>query len=387
MKTALQTQVINEGSPYTFRDGGFIPALELAYETYGILSASGDNAILVFHALSGTPHMAGINEEGPTGPAAALWTEECHQGWWESFVGPGKALDTDRYFVICANYVGGCYGSTGPASINPRTGKPYGSSFPHISAADIVDSQVLLLDHLGIQKLRAVVGASIGGLLSLSFATLYPERTEIVVSLASALEISVLQKLVIFEQALAIENDAHFLGGDYYDGPHPESGLRLARMISHKTFISLKTLARRARKDIGSFDDALKWYNTVSPLESYMLYQGQKFVKRFDANTYLRILEIWHTFHPLRDREVESMDELFAPCRKQQWLVFSIDSDVCFYPDQQAQLATALRKADVPHMHITVHSEKGHDSFLLEPGLFTPHLQFALDGGIEEHHQ
>jgi len=381
----LHYHALNGGDAWTLRNGATLPAARLAYETQGELNAAKDNAILVFHALSGTPHLTGDNSKGPDGPENVFWNEECHKGWWDAFVGPGKAIDTDQFFVICANYIGGCYGSTGPASISPETNEPYGASFPHVSAADIVDSQVDLLDALGVEKLHAVVGPSIGGLLSLSFATLYPERVQIVIALGSALEISALQRIVIFEQVLAIENDPHFKGGDYYGGEAPERGLALARMISHKTFISLSTLERRARREVSKFPDHLAWHKMESPLESYMLHQGLKFVDRFDANTYLRVLEVWQKFDAFRDAGVTTSRELFAPCAHQQWLIFSIDSDVCFYPDQQGDLASGLREAGTQHMHITVHSEKGHDSFLLEPALFTPHLQFALHGGVSDH--
>lgn len=375
---------LNQGGAYVLRDGSKLPEATIAYETHGDLNAAADNAILVFHALSGTPHLTGVNVEGPKN---GFWKEEIHGGWWDSFTGPGRALDTTRYFVICVNYLGGCYGSTGPASINPETGKPYGSSFPRVTAADIVDTQMQLLDALGIQKLHAVVGPSIGGLMALSLATRYPDRVDKVISIGSALEISSLQKIIIFEQIMAIENDMNFRGGDYYEGEPPKRGLALARIISHKTFISLATMERRARREVARFDRQLSWYKVSSPMESYMMHQGLKFVERFDANTYLRILEVWQKFEPFQDARVVSAQDLFAKCKHQQWLIFSVDSDVCFYPDQQVELAAALREADVPHMHITVHSGKGHDSFLLEPALYTPHVQFALDGGVGEHHR
>lgn len=381
----METFTLNEGAPYTLRSGVSIPRVELVYETFGTLNAEKDNAILIFHALSGSPHLTGRNRKGPPGSAARFWTEECHVGWWDAFVGPGKAIDTSRFFVICVNYLGGCYGSTGPCSLHPETGKPYGSAFPHLGAADIIDTQVKLLDHLGIRTLHAVAGASIGGLLCLSLATLYPDRVRIVIPIASCLEISTLQKLVIFEQALAIENDQNFQGGDYYEGDPPSRGLTLARMISHKMFVSLDALEVRARREIGRFDEQLKWYQVPSPLESYMLNQGLRFVKRFDANSYLRILEVWHRFDAFKDLGVTTSRDLFANCKDQQWLIFSVDSDVCFYPEEQQQLAAALREADVAFMHITVHSEKGHDSFLLEPGLYRPHLQDALNGGVARH--
>ncbi len=376
---------LHDGEPFELASGQSIAGAKIAYETYGQLNAAKDNAILVFHALSGTPHLTGVNKSGP-GEDCPWWNGECHAGWWDAFVGPGRAIDTDENFVICANYLGGCYGSTGPSSLSPETGKPYGGDFPNIGAADIVRSQAQILDALGIGRLKAVVGSSIGGLLCLSFATLFPERVGIVVSLASSLETSLLQKIVIFEQVLAIENDENFRGGHYYDGDPPNRGLALARMISHKTFVSLKTMERRARREIAKFDEALTWYRVESPLESYLLHHGLKFVNRFDANTYLRILEVWQKFDPFRDSGATTARELFAQCKGQQWLIFSIDSDVCFYPDQQLDLARSLREADVPYMHITVHSEKGHDSFLLEPGLYSPHLQFALSGGIRDHH-
>ena len=379
----IETQFFHHRQRFELASGEMLPEFQLAYETYGELNEAKDNAILVFHALSGTQHVAGLNEPGPGGD---WWKDECHQGWWDDFVGPGKALDTEQYFVICANYLGGCYGSTGPGSVSPETGEPYGSKFPHVGSADVVRSQVLLLDELGIDQLHAVVGSSIGGLMCVSLATLFPERVKIVVSIASALEISLLQKIVCFEQVLAIENDKNFNGGDYYGHEPPHRGLSLARIISHKTFISLRTLERRARREIGNFDQTLDWYTVDNPVESYLLHHGLKFVDRFDANTYLRILELWQKFDPYRDANVWEPEQLFADCKNQHWLLFSIDSDVCFYPDQQLKLAQALRKADVPSMHITVHSEKGHDSFLLEPGLYSPHLRFALEGGIQEHH-
>lgn len=379
---SIQMQFLKLSDPFNLSSGQQLRGGQLGYETYGELNAEKNNAILVFHALSGTPHLTGENEDGPKNQ---YWNEECHDGWWDAFVGSGKAIDTDRYFVICCNYIGGCYGSTGPASTDPETGEPYGGSFPHVRAVDIVDTQVELLDALGIDRLHAVIGPSIGGLLCLTLATRHPDRVNIVISIGSALEISPLQRIVIFEQVLAVENDPNFNGGNYYDGDPPKSGLSLARMISHKTFISLKTLERRARREVAKFDDQLSWYTMDSPLESYMLHQGLKFVDRFDANTYLRILEVWQKFDAFADAGVTESRELFARCKRQQWLIFSIDSDVCFYPDQQTQLAKGLREADVPYMHITVHSEKGHDSFLLEPGLYTPHLQFALGGGVETH--
>ncbi len=378
-----ETQFFHAGSskePFVFASGAALPGITVAYETYGKLNASRSNAILLFHAFSGSQHAVGVNTAVPE--TGSRWTKDLHHGWWDLFIGPDKALDTNQYFIICANYLGGCYGSSGPASVNPATGKPYGGSFPSVSTSDVVKSQLALLDHLRIKKLRAVIGASVGGLLAINLATLHPERVKLVVPIASGCETTVLTRLTLFEQVLAIENDPHFHGGEYYDGPAPEYGLALARMISHKTFVHLDAIERRARKDLKQGGDTLAWYRVQHNVESYMLHQGKKFVKRFDANTYLRIADMWLRFDPLKDAGVTTYEELFArsAAAGQHYLVFSIDSDFCFYPEEQAKLVGHLEKAGVSNMHITVHSDKGHDSFLLEPELYTPHLTFTLDG-------
>lgn len=370
--------------PFKFASGAKFDDLTLAYETHGRLNPSKSNAILLFHALSGSQHVAGHCRQVPG--TDERWTEDCRQGWWEPFIGPGKALDTGRYFIICANYLGGCYGSSGPASVDPRTGEPFGASFPPVLTSDVVRSQAILLDQLGIDKLHAVMGASIGGLMTLNFATMFPGRVNLVVPIASGLRTTVLTRLHVFEQVMAIENDPHFRGGDYYDGARPEYGLALARMISHKTFVHLDAIERRARGDVIQRGDQLAWFKLGHNVESYMLHQGKKFVKRFDANTYLRICNMWLRFDPLRDARVKSQEKLFAISKKHNhhYLIFSIDSDFCFYPEEQAEYVRALESAGVSVMHITVHSEKGHDSFLLEPELFTPHLAYTLRRGTTE---
>jgi homoserine O-acetyltransferase len=265
--------------------------VRIAYETWGAPNADRSNAILLFHALSGSHHAAGYNPA--IDGTGELWQEELHQGWWQDMIGPGKALDTDRYFIICANYLGGCYGSTGPASVNLETGKPWGSAFPAVSAADQVTVMARLLDHLGIGTLHAVVGPSVGGLVALTFATLLPTRVRNVITIGSGYKTTVLNRLILFEQILAIENDPYFNGGDFYDGNAPLYGLALARMISHKTFVHLDSIERRARRDVIQADDVLAWYRVRDQFQSYMLHQGKKFVKRFDANTYLRIIDLW----------------------------------------------------------------------------------------------
>jgi homoserine O-acetyltransferase/O-succinyltransferase len=362
--------------PLTLRSGEVLPEARLAYETYGALNGDRDNAVLVFHALSGSQHAAGWNASVPG--VEDLWTAECKTGWWDGFIGPGKAIDTDRYFVVCANYLGGCYGSTGPSSIDPRRGAPYGGRFPAVSLGDIVESQVRLLAHLGIDQLHAATGGSLGGMLALQLATAHPAFVRKVIPIACGLGVTTLQRLHNFEQIFAIDQDHFFHQGDYYGRQPPTKGLTLARIISQKTFISLETIARRSKNEIIQHEDDLKSYQLTDVVESYMLHQGRKFVQRFDANTYLRILEAWQAYDLLRDRGAEDFPELFSRCRKQEYLVFSIDSDVCFYPEEQERLVDEIRACRIPCEWAPVHSEKGHDSFLIEPELYTETLSGFL---------
>ncbi len=378
----IETQFYEFGSaesPVKLRGGDSLSQVKIAYETWGELNADKSNAILLNHALSGSHHVLGYNPAIPG--VGKLWTEELQQGWWEEFVGPGKAIDTDKFFVICPNYLGGCYGSTGPSSVNPDTGKVYGSSFPHLYVADQADVQNELIKHLGITQLSAVVGASVGGLIAVTYATRYPEMVRNVVALASGFKTTVLNRLILFEQILAIENDSNFNGGDYYDGDYPDYGLALARMISHKTFVHLDSFEKRATTTVNQDHESLRWYKVKDPFQSYMLYQGKKFVKRFDANTYLRIIDMWSRYDAVKESDAVDERDLFkgAKANGQKYLVFSIDSDFCFYPEEQAVLVDALEQAEVENMHITVHSDKGHDSFLLEPALYAPHISFLLN--------
>ncbi len=363
----------------TLREGGLIPSAHLAYATWGSLNDENSNAILIFHALSGTHIVSGQQVDPPPG-CAERWTEELHEGWWQEMVGPGKAIDTDRFFVICANYLGGCYGSSGPASINPETGQAFGSTFPHLNAADLVEAQIPLLDHFGIRQLYAVIGPSVGGLLAITLATRYPARVARVVPIATGFKTTVLNRLILFEQILSIENDKHFKGGDYYESEPPRIGLALARMISHKTFVHLDTFERRAREKLVEEEEMLSWFQVRDTFQSYMLHQGKKFTERFDANTYLRIIDMWSRYNAVIQGDADSPADLFKRSKEagQKFLVFSIDSDFCFYPEEQAELVRHLESAEVDTMHITVHSVKGHDSFLLEPELYTPHIRELL---------
>lgn len=375
----VSTQFIHHRQVFVLADGAVLPEVTIAYEQWGELNKEKNNAILLYHALSGSHHAAGHNPHIPG--VDALWQPEMHDGWWEEMIGPGKALDTDKFCIICANYLGGCYGTTGPSSIHPDTGNAWGSDFPHISAEDQVRASALLLDRLGIDALHAVIGPSVGGLLALTFATTFPHRVKRVASIAAGFKTTVLNRLILFEQILAIENDPNFQGGNYYSGQAPTYGLALARMISHKTFVHLDAIERRARQDIVQDNDTLSWYRVRDQFQSYMLHQGKKFVRRFDANTYLRIIDMWSRYDAVHEGHASSPSDLLQRVADagQRWLVFSIDSDFCFYPEEQADLTLHLERATVNTTQITVHSDKGHDSFLLEPHLYTPHISWLMN--------
>jgi homoserine O-acetyltransferase len=325
----VRTQFFTYGddaeSRLLLHDGQNFGPITLAYETFGTLNEQKDNAILIFHALSGSQHIAGFNPEVPG--VGERWNSECQPGWWNDFAGPGKAINTNRFFIVCANYLGGCYGSTGPSSINPETGKEYGGDFPQISLGDIVDSQLPLFDELGISTFHAAIGSSLGGMMVMNFAARYPERVQRVIPVATGLESTTLTRVHNLEQILSIENDPNYNNGHYYDGPAPLRGLALARMISHKTFVSLQAMEARMADKCEQEQDEFSWYKIRTPLESYILHQGRKFLRRFDANTYLYLVAGWTGFNLARDMNCTDYNEVFANCSHHEYLVFSIDSD------------------------------------------------------------
>ena len=232
-------------------------------------------------------------------------------------------------FVISINYIGSCYGSTGPASFG-YDGKRYGSRFPKITLSDIVDSQISLLKRLNISKLHAVIGASIGGMMCLSLSTRYPHLVKNVIPIAAGINTTPLQRILNLEQAFAIETDPNFNKGDYYDSVYPNKGLALARMIGHKTFVSLNELENRAKSGIIKSADAFTWYKPSNEIESYMLHQGEKFTERFDANSYLRLLDAWQRFDLVGESKSKTKFEVFNSSKGQNFLIFSIDSRIYF---------------------------------------------------------
>lgn len=364
-----KTEFFELPAPFQMRSGDLLPRVRLAYELYGEINPARDNLILLFHALTGSQHAAGFTESVD---GVERWSEENQTGWWEGFVGPGLAVDTDRFAVLCVNYLGGCYGSTGPPSIAEETGQRYGPDFPPLALADIVDSQLFLLDHLGVEKVKAAAGASVGALLSLSLAARHPGRVDTVISLAGGLGATTLHRMLNFEQKLAIFNDPNFRGGDYYEAEFPVAGLALARIISHKSFVSIEAIQTRARQEV------IDHPYVSHPVESYFWHQGGKLVVRFDPNSYIRIIDSWSNYDLLTDTGAASYEEALSACRNQNWHVFTIDTDLCFYPDEQGQLVLQLTEAGVPVEWHRVHSAKGHDAFLTEPQLFETAIKAAL---------
>jgi homoserine O-acetyltransferase len=332
--------------------GESLEDVTIAYESYGTLNEDRSNAILVCHALTGDAHAAGWYE-GDKNP-----------GWWDVIIGPGKALDTDRYFVICSNVLGGCKGSTGPASINPKTGKPYGPDFPIVSIEDIVKAQKKLVEHLGIRKLFAAIGGSMGGMQVLQWSVSYPDLVSKAVTLATTPQSSPQQ--IAFNEVgrIAITSDPKWNNGNYYSSKTPAEGLALARMIGHITYLSDESMHHKFGRK--TYDKKEK--DTVSDadfhVESYLHYKGQSFTQRFDANSYLRVTKAVDRFDLAKNG---SLTEGFKGV-KSKFLVISITTDWLYPPYQSKRLVKALTSNNVDVSYREIESSYGHDAFLLEGG-------------------
>lgn len=340
--------------PVRLELGGQLPGVTVCYETYGTLNAARDNAILVCHAISGDSHVA-------------QHTADDDAGWWDIVVGPGKPIDTDRYFVICPNLLGGCRGTTGPGSINPATGKPYGPDFPTVTVGDMVAMHCRLLAHLGIAKLLAVTGGSMGGHQALTLATRHPERVAGVIALATSPRLT--SQALAFDVVArnAIMRDPHYHHGQYYDrAEKPEVGLALARMIGHITYLSREAMSQKFEADrLQPRDVAIEFEKKFS-VGSYLGYQGQKFVERFDANSYVALTMAMDLFD-LGPTPAE-LRAAFAKSRS-RWLVVSFTSDWLFPPFQSRDIVDALLANNLPVSYSNIESACGHDAFLLPDDL------------------
>jgi len=353
----VSPQTMRFDAPLKFRSGAVLDAYDLMYETYGTLNAARSNAVLVCHALNASHHVAGYYAD-PDGKGAK------NVGWWDNMVGPGKPLDTGKFFVIGVNNLGGCFGSTGPASLNPRTGKPYGSSFPVVTVEDWVAAQARLADRLGIASFAAVMGGSLGAMQAMQWAISYPERIRNAIVVAAAPKLSA-QNIAFNEVARqAITTDPDFHGGDFYEhGVVPRRGLRLARMIGHITYLSddamMEKFGRSLRSGTVNFH-----FDVDFEIESYLRHQGDKFAEYFDANTYLLITRALDYFDPAQDYD-DDLARAFAHARA-RFLVISFTSDWRFSASRSREIVKALLDDRRDASYAEIDAPHGHDAFLLE---------------------
>jgi len=333
--------------------GARLGPITLAYEMVGRLNENRDNAILVTHALTGDSHLAGYYHRDDPRP-----------GWWDTMIGPGKGIDTDRYCAICVNVLGGCMGSTGPSSLNPQTGRPYGLSFPLVTIGDMVKAQKALLDHLGIERLLAVVGGSVGGMQALEWSVRYPGLVRACIPLATTSHHSALA--IAFNEIgrQAVMSDPNFNKGDYYDGKRPDLGLALARMIGHVTYLSDESLRQKFGRRLQDRQNFSFNFDADFQVESYLRYQGSKFVQRFDANSYLYITKA-ADYYDLRQQHGHGSEvEGFASARA-KFLVVSFTSDWLYPTYQSRNMVKALKKNGLDVSFVEIEADCGHDAFLL----------------------
>ncbi len=354
----VQRQLAHFDMSLPLRCGKSLDGFTIAYETYGTLDADRANAILICHALTGDAHVAGYHTDNP------------HEkpGWWDEAVGPGKMFDTDRFYIVCSNVIGGCQGSTGPASSAPD-GRPYGLRFPAVTVADMVAAQTHLLDHLGVETLFAVAGGSLGGMQALQWAVDHPDRVAHCLFLASTPRSSA-QNIAFNEIGRqAIYADLRWNGGDYYGREAPESGLAVARMIGHITYMSEHSLENKFNRRLQGHQSLP--YTLTEPeyaVESYLAYQGEKFVRRFDANSYLYVTKACDYFN-IGEGFPRLADALAAT--RSRFLVVSFSSDWLYTPEQALDVVTALEHTGREVRYHLIHADLGHDSFLVEVDTMT----------------
>jgi len=350
---AVQPQTMHFQDPLRFQSGAVLDSYDLMYETYGTLNAARSNAVLVCHALNASHHVAGYYAGDPT-----------NAGWWDNMVGPGKPLNTEQFFVIGVNNLGGCFGSTGPASVNPKTGKRYGSSFPVVTVEDWVNAQARLADRLGIERFAAVMGGSLGAMQALQWSISYPARIANALAVAAAPRLSA-QNIAFNEVARqAITTDPDFHGGDFYEhGVVPRRGLRLARMIGHITYLSDDAMMEKFGRSLRS--GAVNFHFDVDfEVESYLRHQGDKFAEYFDANTYLLITRALDYFDPAQKHDGD-LSRAFATAVA-HFLVISFTSDWRFSASRSREIVKALLDNRHNVSYAEIDAPHGHDAFLLE---------------------
>ncbi|MDF1744989.1 MAG: homoserine O-acetyltransferase [Gimesia sp.] len=368
----VETKLVTlfESPPYLkLSGGGELGPIQVAYETYGTLTPAKDNAIYICHALTGDAHAAGYYEDDD---------EKAKPGWWDDLIGPGRTLDTDKYFVICANVLGGCQGTTGPGSINPQTGQPYRLGFPVITVSDLVEVHSALTRHLGIDQLLAVIGGSLGGMQVLEWAAQFPDQLRSAICLATAAQLSAQGIAFNAVGRRAIKTDPEYKSGEYEKGAGPRYGLALARMIAHITYLSDQSIEMKFGRRLQDHDNYS--YDSLPEVEfqveSYLHYQGKRFVERFDANSYLYLTRAMDYF------DLEAQYGSLVKALKNtdaRFLIASYDSDWLFTTTQSKELVRALIECGKHVSFIELKSPFGHDSFLIEikqlQKMITPFLE------------
>lgn len=351
-------------APFYFESGGVIPQLTLRYETYGRLNKARDNAILICHALSGDHHCAGV-----------YGVKERKQGWWNFVVGPGKPIDTSRYFVICSNVLGGCSGSSGPSSINPERGKPYGLDFPKITVRDMVRAQNLLLDSLELNQLHAVIGGSMGGMQALQWVVDFPDRFKRYIALACCPRHSA--QAIAFNDTgrQAILRDPLWLNGKYSSEKPPAQGLSVARMMAHITYLSDSVMEAKFGRQLSSSDASREHFDVEFEVESYLRYMGESFATRFDANTYLYLTKALDRFDLHRPM---SLEDTFSKVTA-SGLVVGFTSDWLYPPQGNQEIVEALLRLGKDATYAELATDFGHDSFLVRSPELYALIQAFLD--------
>jgi len=363
----VQTQrvvLFDEGDPLVLQSGATLAPVEVAYETYGRLDAAADNAVFICHALSGDAHAAGHHGDPK------------RRGWWDNLIGPGRPVDTDRYFAICPNLLGGCSGTTGPASADPRTGRAYGLRFPLLTVRDLVAVHRALLAHLGIARLHAAVGGSLGGMQVLQWALDHPAELDRGVLACASARLTDQNIALTAVARSAIMSDPDFQGGDYLDGPRrPDRGLSVARKLGHITYLSVESMARKfdhARRH----DGAPMTLDSDFEVEHYLDHQGETFVARFDALTYLYLTRLMDYFDPFADPDLD------LGSVATRFLAISFDTDWRFGSDHSRALVNSLRRGGAQAEHVEVSSPWGHDSFLLDVPEYHRLVSAALSADV-----
>ncbi len=361
--TEAQTiRLADEANPFRLEMGQDFAPVDVEYETYGRLSPAKDNVVLVLHALSGDAHVAGWDRRAAE--TGRPWRER-KPGWWDSVVGPGKPLDTNKYFIICSNFLGSCYGTSGPSSLNPATGKAYGLTFPVVTIHDWVRLQAKLLDALGIGEVLAVVGGSLGGQQAIEWALAFPERVRRCIVLAASPRLSAQGLGFNAVGRYSIMNDPHFNQGDYYEGEPPRAGLAAARMLAHITYLSDEGMHAKFGRRRQTLDKAGYSFGVEFAVESYLEYMGRSFVERFDANSYLYITRAMDYYDAA---DYWGGGDLVAACERiqTQLMVVSFSSDWLYPPEECREFAQAMTRLAKPLTYVDVPSRYGHDAFLVE---------------------